>query len=212
MENNLLKLIPPSAIFVMLLIASCNDAAQKKEIPEKPEKDKLIAAPSKEENKRPPIINIMDTLSDKHLVLYMKDSAATAVRITMKLGEILGFKLAAVIKKNKLKITGQPVAWYNGRKAPCFFEAGMPVDKKPAKIPANVFIKQIGIDSVVVAHFHGPYELLPQAYEALDDYMKGRKRKLKAKPYEIYVDDPMDKDGKMKDPYKVQTDVVYPWK
>ena len=26
------------------------------------------------------------------------------------------------------------------------------------------------------------------------------------------VDDPVDKDGKMKDPYKVQTDVVLPWR
>lgn len=162
--------------------------------------------------KRPPIINITDTLSVKRLVLCMKDSAATYDRISLKLGEIYGIKLAAVIKKNSLKITGQPMAWYKARKAPYFFEAGIPVDKRPRKLPANAFIKEIGVDSVIVAHFYGGYDLLPQAYEALTDIIKDRKRTLRSKPYEIYVGDPMDKEGKLNDPYKVQTDVVFPWK
>ena len=213
MEKKTMKLFFATCIFCMVSMAACNNAAEKKDTPSVPAKDKVVAAPpKKEESIRPPIINIMDTLSDKHIVLCMKDSATTMGRVSMKLGEILGFKLAALIKKNKIKPTGQPMAWYSSRKAPYFFEAGVPVDKVPAKLPSNVFIKQIGTDSVFVAHFHGPYELLPQAYEALDDYMKDKKKKLKAKPYEIYVDDPFDKDGKMKDPYKVQTDVVYPWK
>jgi effector-binding domain-containing protein len=54
--------------------------------------------------------------------------------------------------------------------------------------------------------------MLPQAYDAIGDWMKGNKKKLNGKPYEVYVDDPMDKDGKMKDPYKVRTDVIFPWK
>lgn len=142
----------------------------------------------------------------------MKDSAASAERIGVKLAAILGFKLAAVIKKNGLKTNGKPMAWCNNTKAPYFFEAGLPVDKKPTKQPSNVFTREIGVDSVVVAHFYGPYELLPQAYEALSDWMKSHKKTMKGKPYEIYVDDPVDKDGKPKDPYKVQTDVVFPWK
>ena len=162
--------------------------------------------------KRAPVINITDTISAKQLVIYMKDSAATAERLHVKLAEILGVKLDAVIKKNKLKKTGQPVAWYKNTKLPYFFEAGLPVDKKPSKLPPNVFTREIRVDSVTVAHFHGAYELLPQAYEALGDWMKGHKKKLDGKPYEVYVDDPMDKDGKMKDPYKVRTDVIFPWK
>lgn len=161
---------------------------------------------------RPPIINITDTLSVKQLVLCIKDSAANFDRISLKLGQIYGVKLATVIKKNNLKVTGQPMAWFKARKAPYFFEAGIPVDKRPRKLPANTFIKEIGVDSVVVAHFYGGYDLLPQAYEALTDMIKDRKRTLKFKPYEIYVDDSKDKLGKLKDPYKVQTDVVFPWR
>ena len=111
-----------------------------------------------------------------------------------------------------MKVAGQPMAWYNTQKAPYYFEAGIPVEKKLGKLPSNIFIKEIGVDSVTVAHFYGPYDLLPDAYDAMKDIMKDRKKKTKGKPYEIYVGDPMDKDGKMKDPYKVQTDVVFPWK
>ena len=74
------------------------------------------------------------------------------------------------------------------------------------------FIKEIGTDSITVAHFYGPYDLLPDAYDALKDIIKNRKKKIKEKPYEIYAGDPIDKDGKMKDPYKVQTDVIFTWK
>ncbi len=204
-------------LFIVLLLpvfAACSNHTEEKKAEPQIKKDTTAAETPKPvtEAKRPPIINIMDTLSVKYTVLYMKDSAAVADRIGLKLGEILGFKLAAVIKKNGLKITGKPVAWYYNSKAPYFFETGLPVDKKPAKQPSNVFVREIGVDSVVVAHFYGPYDQLSQAYEALSDWMKSHKKTAKGKPYEIYVDDPMDKDGKMKDPYRVQTDVVFPWK
>ena len=162
--------------------------------------------------KKAPVINIMDTLSVKQLVLCVRDSAANSQRIASKLAIIYGIKLAAVIKKNKLKVTGAPIAWYKSQKAPFFFEAGIPVDKKPSKLPAGVTVKQIGIDSVVVAHFYGPYELTSQAYTALQDWIKDRKKKSIKPPYEVYVDDPIGKDGKLKDPYKVQTDVVFTWR
>jgi effector-binding domain-containing protein len=197
------------------VLASCGGSVEKKNMPET-KKDssakKEEQAPEKAETKRTAIINITDTVSTKQVIVYMKDSAATMERLQAKLGEIFGVKLGAVLTKNKLKMAGHPTAWYKNDKVPYFFEAGIPVDKKPAKYPSNVFIREIGVDSVTVAHFYGGYELLPQAYEALGDWMQGHKKKLDAKPYEVYVGDPMDKDGKMKDPYKVQTDVIFPWK
>ncbi len=30
-------------------------------------------------------------------------------------------------------------------------------------------------------------------------------------PYEIYVGDPIDANGKPIDPYSVRTDIVFPW-
>ena len=109
-------------------------------------------------------------------------------------------------------MAGAPMAWYNTMKAPYFFEAGIPVNKKPAKLPAGVFVREMGNDSAVVAHFYGPYNLLSQGYDAVKERMKDEKKKSSAAPYEIYVGNPMDKNGKMIDPYKVRTDIVFPFK
>ena len=200
--------------FFISFISGCNNS-NNKNVHTEIKKDTPIKIAIRTEQptitKKAPVINIMDTLSVKQLVLCVKDSAANSQRIAGKLAIIYGVKLAAVIKKNKLKVTGAAIAWYKSQKAPFFFEAGIPVDKRPSKIPAGVTVKQIGIDSIVVAHFYGPYELTSQAYTALQDWMKDRKKKSIRPPYEVYVDDPIGKDGKLKDPYKVQTDVVFTW-
>ncbi|MEO5893811.1 MAG: GyrI-like domain-containing protein [Ferruginibacter sp.] len=199
-------------IITLLFAVACNDNQPEKKITGETKKDTAKPATPEVETKKGPVINIGDTLSIKRLVLVMKDSASTIERVSLKLGEIYGPKLGAVMKKNNLKMTGAPMAWYKGQKAPYFFEAGIPIDKKPAKLPAGVYVKQIGLDSIVVAHFYGPYDLLPQAYEALGDWLKDHKKKSKGDPYEIYIGDAFDSTGKAKDPYKVQTDVVWPWK
>ncbi len=199
-------------IIVIASLFSCNQSEEKKGPESDIKKDTAVTRSPAIVAKRPPIINITDTLSAKYTVLYIKDSAANVERIGLKLAEIYGFKLAAVINKNNLKTNGQPMAWYNSTKAPYFFEAGIPINKKPAKLPGNIHVKEIAVDSVVVAHFYGPYEMLNEAYDALNDWMKDHKKKIAGKPYEIYVDDPMEKDGKMKDPYKVRTDVIFTWK
>jgi effector-binding domain-containing protein len=197
-----------------MLLSACNNADNKKN--EQVKKDTVIKTAIKRvepaEVKKAPVINIMDTLSIKQTVLCIKDSAATSGRIALKLGQIYGVKLAAIIKKEKLKVTGPPMAWYKTSKAPFFFEAGLPVDRKPTKLPPNAIVKQIGQDSVIVAHFYGPYDLTDQAYTALQDWMKDHKKKSILPPYEVYVDDPMEKNGKLKDPYKVQTDIIFTWR
>ncbi|CAN5566974.1 hypothetical protein BH11BAC3_BH11BAC3_32420 [soil metagenome] len=196
----------------MLIIgASCNNSESKKNEIIVP-KDTVVAEKPVVETKRGPVINIDDTVSVKRIVLTMKDSALTPERVSLKLAEIYDVKLATIISSNKLKVTGMPMAWFKSQKPPYFFEAGLPVNKKPAKSIPEVFIKETGIDSVLVAHFYGPYELLPQAYDVLDTLLKERKKKLKSSPYAIYVDPPNDSIGRPKNPYKVQTDVVYPWK
>lgn len=164
------------------------------------------------ETKRGPVINIADTLSLKRIVLTMKDSAATMEGVSVKLRSIYEVKLAAIIRKNNLKSTGSPMAWYKGKKTPYFFEAGIPVDKRPTKLPKGTFIKEMAIDSIVAAHFYGPSELIPTAYDALTEWLKDRKKKIKGSPYEIYVDNPLDATGKPNDPYKVRTDIVFAWK
>ncbi len=209
--------IPASIFFIasiLLLLNACNNGTEHKTKTNINKDTTVKDNPIKEEKlplRKAPVININDTLANKYIVLCIKDSAATSDRIAAKLGAIYGVKLAAIIKKNGLKVTGAPMAWYKSQKAPYFFEAGLPVDKKPGKLPAGVTIKQIVTDSVVVAHFYGPHDLTVQAYTALQDWLKDHKKKLIHPPYEIYIDDPLDKNGKLKDPYKVQTDIVFTW-
>jgi effector-binding domain-containing protein len=140
----------------------------------------------------------------------MKDSARSSERIGLKLSVIYGKTLPDVIKKNKIVKTGSKMAWFKTSTEPYYFEAGIPVNKAPAKLPKNVFIKNIGGDSAVVAHFYGPYELTYEAYGALKEWMADHKKKASGIPYEIYVGEPIDSTGKANDPYRVQTDIVFP--
>ena len=140
----------------------------------------------------------------------MKDSARSSERIGLKLNNIYGKILADIIKKNKLIKTGPKMAWFKTSSEPFYFEAGIPINKAPTKLPKNVFTKNIGGDSAVVAHFYGPYELTYEGYGALKDWLKDHKKKAKGMPYEIYIGEPIDNKGKAADPYKVQTDIVFP--
>jgi len=212
-KNN--YLLPVFLSAIIYCVFACNNAPQDKKENTDTTDIKKETPKTKEpeaETKRGPVINITDTLSIKRTVLTMKDSASTVERVGLKMGDIYGVKLAAIIKKHNLKVTGAPIAWFKGPKVPLFFEAGLPIDKKPSRLPKGVYIKEIGVDSIVVAHFYGPYDLLPQAYDALKDWLKDHKKTVKGAPYEIYVDSPVDEAGKSKDPYKVRTDIVYAWK
>lgn len=203
----------PALLTSLLLISSCSNG--KKE-PAPPPKDTLIVAVKRTEKadqkERPPIINMVDTVAPKRIIIFAKDSAKTYERIGLKLGKIYGGKLAETIKKNNLKMTGAPLAWYKTTKAPFFFEAGLQVNKRPAKLPGTVQVRELPAGNVVVAHFYGPYNLMHQGYEAIREWIKVNKKIPAGAPYEIYVTDPVDKNGKPLDPYKVQTDIVFPVK
>ena len=203
-------------IFFIMLVAlswNCNsDKNDKKPVSPETIIYKIDTASHKTERvaKRPPIINITDTVAIRQIVLYMKDSARSSERIGLKLTNIYEKTLADLIKKNKLTKTGSRMAWFKNSSEPFYFEAGIPVNKKPAKLPKNVFIKNIGGDSAVVAHFYGPYELTYEGYGALMEWLKDHKKKASGAPYEIYIGDPIDNKGKAADPYRVQTDIVFP--
>jgi len=159
-----------------------------------------------------PIINITDTAENSFYVLCFKDSAINTIRLSEKLGVIYGQKIDSFLKKSKISPIGPPMAWYKSQKAPFFFEAGIPVAKKIAKLPKGAYFKKLGGTRVVVAHFYGPYEETVQAYQALKEWIADAHKKTNGAPYEIYVDDPVDEKGNIKDPYKVQTDIVFPYR
>ena len=202
------------AAFGVLLFGSCNSDSKKTTEAKKDSvgsKKESKSQPKIEvSTKKPPIINIVDSVQPRRIIVYMNDSAATFERISMKLGQIYGVKLAEFFKKNSLKVAGAPMAWYITHKAPYFFEAGVPVNKRPTKQMAGVKVRETSADSVVMAHFYGPYDLVNVGYDALKEWLKDHKRSLKAPAYEIYVGDPIDKKGKPVDPYRVQTDIVFP--
>lgn len=202
------------ALFFTVMLCSCGDSSNSSKPTGKDStgknsgsKDTSTEKTQPTANKKPPVINIIDTVSIKRTIICLKDSAASMDRVGAKLGAIYG-KVSKAVEEGKCKVTGAPMAWYRSEKAPYFFEAGMPVDKKPAKLPAGAVIKETGQEQVVVAHFFGPYELLSQGYDALKEWMTSHKKEAAGAPYEIYIGDP----GIQKDPYKVQTDIVFPIK
>ena len=126
-------------------LAACNGDKTKEG--EKPKTDSSITKKKSDKNtpptvaaKKPPIINITDSVSVKRIVVCVKDSAANYERIAAKLAGIYGAKLAEVFKKENLKPMGSPMAWFKNHKAPYFFEAGIPVNKKPSKLPKGVYL------------------------------------------------------------------------
>jgi hypothetical protein len=204
-------------VFSCICNCSCGNNS-KDDDKSKPDSSKIAERKKvnpKPEN-RPPIVNIVDTTLPKTIIIYAKDSAATFERISLKLGNIYGVKLPQYIKKNNLKTAGAPMAWFkkqsagSGGKAPYFFEAGVPVNKKGAKAVAGVQVREMAAGKVVIAHFYGPFELLPQGYDAVKEWMKDNKKTAAGAPYEIYITDPVDKNGKPIDPYKIQTDIIFP--
>lgn len=200
---------------VFLIVGnSCNQSdSNKKETPPTVirKKDKPLGK-SDTASKSAPIINISDTVSMAFSVLSVKDSAYNNIRLGEKLAKIYAEKLDKCIKSNKIKPFGPPMAWYKTQKAPFFFEAAIPVNKKPTKLPKGILFKKIPQTRVIVAHFYGPYEETVQAYQFLKEWLKENKKIPAAAPYEIYVDDPIDENGNLKDPYKVQTDIVFPYR
>lgn len=205
-----------SILFTVTCLLSCGNNDKDKPKPNKDSAVRRINVETKKQSDtktlRPPIVNIADTMVTKTLVIYCKDSAATFDRISLKLGKIYGVKLAEYIKKNNLKMAGAPMAWYKNQKAPYFFEAGVAINKAGKKPAPGVQMREMPAGRVVIAHFFGPFELLPQGYDVVKEWMKDNKKIANGVPYEIYITDPIDKNGKPVDPYKIQTDIVFPVK
>ncbi len=164
------------------------------------------------EPENPPIINIEDTIAVKRMVVLIKDSANTSGRIGLKLSRIYDSILPAYFAKNNIKKAGPRIAWYKTSKAPFFFEAGIQVDKKPAKPGKNISFREIGGDSAVVVHYYGPYESTFQAYQAVKEWMTDHHKKPAGAPYETYITEPFDEKGKRVETYKLLTDIVFPRK
>lgn len=198
-----------TVLCLLLVIAACNNPEKKPPLIEKAIERKE-ARKAKDTVEKSPIINVVDTVQPKRIVVFIKDSAANLERLNLKLAQIYGARLPECFKKNKISIAGAPIAWYTSLKAPFFFEAGIPVNKRPAKLTPGIKVKETAADSVLLAHFFGPYDLKHVGYETLKDILKEHKKKQISPAYEVYITNPVDVKGKQMDPYKVQTDIIIP--
>lgn len=201
-------------LILLIFLFACKDENKESNVPPTViYKEDTAVLNAKKIKPRAPVINIIDTLQLSGYVLVIRDSAMTSEGIGNKMHEIYTTQLPEFIAEKKLNITGPRYAWYTSSSAPFFFEAGFPIDKKPSgKLPAKMKIREIKKDSAVVAHYFGPYESTYQAYAALKEWMTDYKKKSSAQPYEIYVGSMYDDKGNPVDPYKVQTDIVFPHK
>ncbi len=158
-----------------------------------------------------PIINLQDTIGLKQTILCIKDSANNQERMYIKLCIIFNTKLTDCIKANKIKITGNPIVWHTKQKNAFFFEAGIPVDKTPAKPNKGMYMKNTNNDSVFIAHFYGANES-SMAYEALYEKLNDLKKQKIGEVYEIYFGDYFSSTKTKKDFYKLRRDIVLPYK
>lgn len=198
--------------FASIVMTSCKESAQPTTPPPVVyKKDTSEVKHNEVISKKAPVINIVDTLQKSGVVLVVKDSSATGEGIGLKMNEIYSEILPKFIEEKKLSIIGPRMAWYKSSSTPFFFEAGFMVDKKPTgKLPKNMRVIEIKRDSAFVAHYFGPYDNTYHAYEAVKEWMKDHKKKSTAPPYEVYIGSMYDEKGQPIDPYKVQTDIVFP--
>lgn len=197
-------------LVTVFIVSSCGEDKKESVTAIKP--PVVIKKDSSTQPMQAPIINIIDTVALKYTVLYMKDSAASSVGISEKLSKIYSKSIPELLAKENIATNGPPIAWYKTNSAPFFFEAGIPVEKKPSKLPKGFYVRDIGGDSAVIAHFYGPYSITNMGYDALAEWAKDNKKRKSGAPYEIYVSDPLDEKGKAIDPYRLRTDIVFPHK
>ncbi len=156
--------------------------------------------------KATPIV-VEETNVKAQLFMVVKDTAASEKEIGAKLGAAYG-RIKACSEKCSMKMTGAPVAWFAGDKAPYIFEAGTPFASAFPKPENGIYSKEVKAGKAIVAHYYGAYEGLQKGYSAIMKYALDKKMALATAPWEIYVTDPMNE----KDTAKWQTDIYFPVK
>jgi effector-binding domain-containing protein len=142
------------------------------------------------------------------VVLLVRDSAGpkTYEKVMGKgFGELMAFT-----KSNKIKCIGHPFAIYikydtvtmNGT-----MDMGFIVEKAD-KGKGRIRVEKIPSQNVVMAHYFGPYDKTGDTYRVLSQYIKEAEKEITGGPWEIYVNDPMT----VKDPAKLETDILFPVK
>ncbi len=206
-------------LFILSILCQCNNNSDAdkgfrsmKELNATKAKSDTIRNISVKEHEvaRGPVINISDTILEKTNILCVRDSAANQEILTKKLNYLHDTILANALVKYKLKSIGSPVAFYKKKRAPYFFEAGIPVNNKISISSKKFYYKTLPQGKGIVAHYFGPKDLLNIAYGSLDTYITNQKLERTGSSFEIYFPSAASKETG--NPYKQQTDIVIPVK
>lgn len=135
-------------------------------------------------------------------------SIRTRCRVA-EIGAVLREALIDVFRyldKRGIRPNGPPFTRYHSYDGSyCEIEAGFPVpraEEGEGKIEAGELPGGAAASTVHV----GPYEMLPDAHDAIDAWMSKNGKKSRGPQWECYLTDP----GKEPDPWKRQTELLWP--
>jgi len=152
----------------------------------------------------PPEMKVEETELPAMNYFAVRDTASIPT-ISTKLGTDYHM-IGAVMKKQNLIMAGPPFAiYYSDSQTNWELDAAVPLNK-PGKTEGNVRAGTMKAGKALVVHYHGAYDRMHGAYEALHEYASKNGKKINGAPWESYISDPMSE----KDTAKWATDIYFP--
>jgi effector-binding domain-containing protein len=142
----------------------------------------------------------------------LKPQPTVSIRTRCKVAEI-GPVLREILPevfhyldKKGVRPSGPPFTRYHDYDGTdCDIEAGFPVpDPQPGE--GNVAAGELPGGEVLTTVHVGPYELLPEAHDVLDAWIRKNKKQSRGAQWESYITDP----GTEPDPFKRETELLWP--
>jgi effector-binding domain-containing protein len=141
---------------------------------------------------------------DSMNVLVIGDTVSSVTDIGYRINRFYA-DLFEFIAYSKLK-PGRTMAFYLTDKPPFVYEAGVEVDRIPARLDKGMRPKKVPGGNAIVAHYTGPYEKMHIAYAAINEWLKKNNREPAGNLFEVYLNDPVS----IKNPYELKTDIYQP--
>ncbi|MEE8443355.1 MAG: GyrI-like domain-containing protein [Dehalococcoidia bacterium] len=134
------------------------------------------------------------------------------IRVTtseLEIGSSLGDMITALwlyVVKAGVRPAGMPFARYHQfHEGSVDFEAGIPV-AEPVPGEGQITAGELPGGRVAATWHVGPYENLPEAYQALEAWFKEHGREIAGVPWEIFWAGPVE----VQDPSQWETEVLWP--
>ncbi|MFQ5575804.1 MAG: GyrI-like domain-containing protein [Anaerolineae bacterium] len=142
----------------------------------------------------------------------LKAQPIAAIRVqttTDKIGDVLGQiypEVWSYLDKAGIQPAGPALARYHHFEADNVdLEAGFPV-AEPVAGEGRISAGELPGGRAAATWHTGPYDTLPQAYEAVDSWIQSEGRTMRASPWEVYWTDPQQ----VPNPAEWKTEVVWP--